>query len=347
MALESEISRVIGGAKDTLKTLITKLGGTVSDELIDQYSGLAGSVTKPDKWDKGVLLDGGSLKDVNGNDIHADVQAALDIPAANDAKLTIQKNGTEVGTFSANASADKTIDITVPTKASDTGSVGYDAAQSLTDGQKTQARGNINAAPGGFGLGEATAHEMITDCDDAKLSGLYIMSSPTANSPPLIPNGRYSLLRVSARTSTEILQEVFCCGISGQYDFSAVRSYENTGGWSPWEYINPPMQIGIEYRTTERYLGKPVYVKVVDCGAVPSNAQKIISIGVSDPITKIRCDAFASTSSDVFTIPRKVNDTEVTATLASSANNIYVTSNTDTLGNYTVYVIAYYTKRND
>lgn len=77
MALENEITRVASGTKDTLKTLITKLGGTVGDELIDQYSGLAGKVTKPDKWDKGVLLDGGALKDVNGRDVYADVKAAL------------------------------------------------------------------------------------------------------------------------------------------------------------------------------------------------------------------------------------------------------------------------------
>lgn len=31
--------------------------------------------------------------------------------------------------------------------------VRYDAAQTLTEAQKAQARGNIDAAPGGFGLG--------------------------------------------------------------------------------------------------------------------------------------------------------------------------------------------------
>lgn len=127
-------------------------------------------------------------------------------------------------------------------------------------------------------MGEATAHEVIPDCDDAKLSGLYIMSSKTANFPTLIPNGQYSLLRVSARTSDEILQEVFCCGISGQYDFSAVRSYGNTDSWSPWEYINPPMQLGVEYRTTERFMGSPVYVRLVDFGALPDNTQKDVSV---------------------------------------------------------------------
>ena len=32
-----------------------------------------------------------------------------------------------------------------------TGAVRYDAAQTLTDAQKAQARGNIGAPPGGFG----------------------------------------------------------------------------------------------------------------------------------------------------------------------------------------------------
>ena len=40
-------------------------------------------------------------------------------PTVNDATLTIQKNGTNVGTFTANASSNSTIDITVPTKTSD------------------------------------------------------------------------------------------------------------------------------------------------------------------------------------------------------------------------------------
>lgn len=41
------------------------------------------------------------------------------IPTVNDATLTIQKNGTSVGTFTANASSNATIDISVPTKTSD------------------------------------------------------------------------------------------------------------------------------------------------------------------------------------------------------------------------------------
>ena len=47
------------------------------------------------------------------------------IPTVNNATLTIQKNGTDVETFTANASSDKTANITVPTKLSDFGTVLY------------------------------------------------------------------------------------------------------------------------------------------------------------------------------------------------------------------------------
>lgn len=43
------------------------------------------------------------------------------IPTVNDATLTIQKNGTDVETFTANSSTNKTANITVPTQASDIG----------------------------------------------------------------------------------------------------------------------------------------------------------------------------------------------------------------------------------
>ena len=35
------------------------------------------------------------------------------------------------------------------------------------------------------------------------------------------------------------------------------------------EWLNPPMVVGTEYRTTERYLGKPVYVKAVSVSSFP------------------------------------------------------------------------------
>lgn len=47
------------------------------------------------------------------------------------------------------------------------------------------------------------------------------------------------------------------------------------------EWVNPPMVVGTEYRTTERYLGKPVYVKLVNFGALPNATTKKVEYGNS------------------------------------------------------------------
>lgn len=44
------------------------------------------------------------------------------------------------------------------------------------------------------------------------------------------------------------------------------------------EWLNPPMESGVEYRTTERYNGKPVYTWKVDLGSLPNASTKIVYI---------------------------------------------------------------------
>jgi hypothetical protein len=44
------------------------------------------------------------------------------------------------------------------------------------------------------------------------------------------------------------------------------RTRNSDGTWNEWEWVNPPMVGGVEYRTTERYLGEPVYVFLYDLG---------------------------------------------------------------------------------
>ena len=48
-----------------------------------------------------------------------------------------------------------------------------------------------------------------------------------------------------------------------------------SGNWKPWEWVNPPMQLGVEYRTTERYFGKPVYTQVISIGAIGSGSGNV------------------------------------------------------------------------
>lgn len=67
----------------------------------------------------------------------------------------------------------------------------------------------------------------------------------------------------------------------GEEDFQFhVPVYDQTGaqiGNSEDEWQNPPMLLGVQYRTTQRHLGKPVYAKLVDYGTLPNAGNKNVT----------------------------------------------------------------------
>lgn len=132
-----------------------------------------------------------------------------------------------------------------------------------------------NKAPAGFGLGsEYTSY--IADFNACIKNGWYRAYSNSLNYPSIGGLGaRYGALLVLTRDST-IYHVYFVALYSVMY---TIERYSNDGGttWSEWEFVNPPMELGVEYRTTERYLGKPVYVKAVDCGAMANNKTIVIT----------------------------------------------------------------------
>ncbi len=132
-----------------------------------------------------------------------------------------------------------------------------------------------NKAPAGFGLGsEYTSY--IADFNACIKNGWYRAYSNSLNYPSIGGLGaRYGALLVLTRDST-IYHVYYVALYSVMY---TIERYSNDGGttWSEWEFVNPPMELGVEYRTTERYLGKPVYVKAVDCGAMANNKTIVIT----------------------------------------------------------------------
>ena len=152
-------------------------------------------------------------------------------------------------------------------------------AQSLTDTQKTQARGNINAALGGFGLGgEAKLLTANDNLDDIWRAGWYAWDTAPQNAPIVggTPISYCSMIVLNKGGDYMKTQVVFSS--TG----SELHRANNGLGWTAWEWVNPPMELGVEYRTTERYLGKPVYVKVVDFGVLPANAKKAVAHGIDN-----------------------------------------------------------------
>ena len=56
------------------------------------------------------------------------------------------------------------------------------------------------------------------------------------------------------------------------------------GVWHPLEWFNPPMKLGVEYRTTERDNGRPVYRKKILYGAGPAAGAANINMRIDSNV---------------------------------------------------------------
>lgn len=132
-------------------------------------------------------------------------------------------------------------------------------------GAKTaeQARSNLGAAPVGYGLGGTAT--WIPDSDALKgynANGWYYWSA--SNTDPDKPFAAGSMLSVR-RSLSHWTQLAFEDG--SHTGGIRVRKIID-GNAQPWEWVNPPMVVGMEYRTTERWQGKVVYTSLVNCGTI-------------------------------------------------------------------------------
>lgn len=167
-------------------------------------------------------------------------------------------------------------------------SVRYDLAQSLSSAQQAQARGNISAAPDGFGLGAngyPYPYTVITGdmVDTLSRSGLYWFNDST--NPFYVDawnSGTIGLLLHLQGDGHNVLsaRQIFfphypVNGVGRNCRVEREKTGDST--WLPVEFVNPPLALGVEYRTTERYLGKPVYVKLVNFGNAPAGGAKSVS----------------------------------------------------------------------
>ena len=142
---------------------------------------------------------------------------------------------------------------------------------------------SIDAAPGGFGLGLASAPlENGDDVNERHGNGSYAWGSIKPKNAPTLLRSKGDYQYMLEFGTDEGFTQIVGCYIETNPGLICRQAFAKSGGvqFAEWEWINPPMQLGVEYRTTERYLGRPVYCKTVDFGAVPPvNTKKRIGFG--------------------------------------------------------------------
>lgn len=142
-----------------------------------------------------------------------------------------------------------------------------------TPGSGAITAGDIGAAPSGFGLGSFNgldSSQFGGDLNNINKNCWYQAASGTLNCPQLINLSEYGYGIAFSRLGSELTQVHFFNG------YISIRHYTGSK-WLPWEYVNPQMTLGVEYRTIERYNGKPVYAKLVNFGPLPNGTSASVS----------------------------------------------------------------------
>lgn len=182
----------------------------------------------------------------------------------------------------------------------------------------TPTASDVGAAPAGYGLGVAMSNDYtVADCNNALECGWYVIRG-AANTP----NGAsYGILEVSARDGENLKVQTIKSATSDGSVMICYRVYSS--GWQPWEWENPLMTLGVEYRTTERYKGKAVYTKLINFGYLPNATKGGIAIDV-DATLVLRCKGVMSNG---YTLPYVYGDTRIE--LCAEKNRILITTNKD------------------
>ena len=283
--------------------------------------------------------DTSSLATVATSGSYNDLSNKPTIPTVNNATLTIQKNGTTVKTFTANASSNVTANITVPTATSEltndsgfideipvasAGTLGgikvgtnlsIDASGVLsatTSGSITKASGGtlgtttINSTTANYM--EVTKLSTATDLNTIKTTGVYIIAATPTNSP----TGAWGTMYVDWTTGMKY-QVYINDGVSGDI---FKRSWDSSNStWTSWVRIT-----SADIANIERYYRSLVPVgTAITTDGVDLNTITYLKVGkyycISDAHTKtlVNCPTREAFMMEVFSPLSTTIDNESTS----------------------------------
>ena len=187
---------------------------------------------------------------------------------------------------------------------------------------------------GGFRAIEIPEH---TDFDTLTKPNLYYgryTYTPNYVNCPITVEATFSLEVIPMGKDGQMLQRVTRCSDEATVYERQYYSHE----WHEWECVNPPMLAGVEYRTKERYFGKPVYTKVVNFGTLPNTAYKLVAHG-AEASQVIRC---VGQMSDGNSLPFHFSETNWVEIYAGKESIVILAGNDKT--NRTAYAQIWYVK---
>ncbi len=194
------------------------------------------------------------------------------------------------------------------------------------------------AAPAGFGLGTDAVLTLDKDANNIVANGLYYCDKNT-------PTGA-DWVGIHIQRNDRFAWQLFRTTNGIGHSFATRNKDSNESpDWGAWEWVNPPMIPGIEYRTVERWNGKSVYKKMIDFGALPNATQKEVSIGALAKFASIdlsKSIAYSTTGGIVGTNRIPFNALNFDRVVVNE-NSISITTKTD-MSSVSAYILVNYTK---
>lgn len=133
-----------------------------------------------------------------------------------------------------------------------------------------------HCAPAGYGLGNTNGRRVLwADIDTAKEFGIWGI---WGDDGVKMVNGlsfTYATMLVIPMDANAVTQLLLPIGTQG---LALVRR-STDDIWQEWEWIDPPMTPGVEYRTTETWYGSPVYTVLIETGGL-SEAKYIVDTNI-------------------------------------------------------------------
>lgn len=191
----------------------------------------------------------------------------------------------------------------------------------------------------GLGTIPAVAYDLNTKAE----TGWWVIGNATENKPRGI---NFGVVQVIARTSAQFLQIV--TSTTGFRCRRFTTDYPNS--WGEWEWENPQMTRNNEYRTVERFDGKPVYVKLlmINDNVVSSGHQLSMSLcNDFNKLVSIQGYYKSNTNGKVYPITNASDFVELYIVVNSNTGSASLSLNWKTTDTIETCIMVKFTKTTD
>lgn len=196
-------------------------------------------------------------------------------------------------------------------------------------------------APAGYGLGSAQK-VALSELDNFYSPGWFYVDEPSTTIGGFTANYWFGYTEALGEGASHSVQHIRAIkeGITNKL----TRRHYN-GEWGELEWESPPMEPGVEYRTTERWSGKVVYTQLINCGALPNAESKSVTTTIPATANIVFVAGVAINSNGQSEAMPCVDYTgKVTCTFFVTAGRNISFNTFYNLSDWTAYVTVKYTK---